>query len=250
MLHFVSWGSSTYRPVAVAAALVVLLSACTVGAPSSDRSAQPPEASSASSSQSTSAASETTSAPEMSPSSTSPAEPEDSPSEAGDATTADTEGDDTSGDETPKPPVLGKDVSGRLLTTADFFAVPEGWVDGRFNVAGKTALTGVSGELEGCKDEADDETSTVELRLANNFSVLTMTVGQDDDSVSSDSVVTVRATGNGTYREEVKVPFNSTVPFKVDVRGVNALKIQAYKGGTKCDYNKSVHVVMMGMRVQ
>jgi hypothetical protein len=146
--------------------------------------------------------------------------------------------------------VLEKDASGRDLKTADFFSAPEGWRDGRFDVAGKKALTGVAGPLTSCQDEASDDTSTIELRLANNFSNISMKVGQGDDSESSDSVVSVKLLGNGKYIDTVKVPFNQVNTLKAPVADVNALKIQVWMGGDDCESGKRVDAVLTELRVE
>jgi hypothetical protein len=179
------------------------------------------------------------------------ATPQDTVSSASDTESvlSDDPGEPEPGESTP-PPVLGKDASGRDLTTADFFALPEGWRDGRFNVAGKQQLSGIAGPLTNCEDDASDSTTTLELRLANNFGAITMNLGQSDDSSSSDSIMYVKVLGNGKYVDATSVPFNRVQPFRVKVQDVNALKIQVWMGGPKCDYRKSIDAVIMNLRVE
>jgi hypothetical protein len=178
--------------------------------------------------------------------------PTDASSSAGGAdTTEPTEGgsDEGSGESTP-PPVLGKDASGRDLTTADFFQLPEGWRDGRFDVAGKQQLSGIAGPLINCEDDATESTTTLELRLANNFGAISMNLGQSDDSRNSDAVLYVKVLGNGKYLDATSVPFNKIQPFSVKVPNVNALKIQVWMGGEKCDDGEPIDAVVMNLRVE
>lgn len=160
------------------------------------------------------------------------------------------ETDPPSGDETDKPPVLDKGVSGRVLTTANFFSAPDDWVDGRFNVAGQQDLAGVGGPLSGCRDAADEGSPTIELRLANNFTEISMKVGQGDDSPSSDVEVNVKLVGNGRYIDTVRVPFNKIQTLQASVAGVNALKIQTWMSGDECDGNDEIVAVLMELRVE
>jgi hypothetical protein len=162
-----------------------------------------------------------------------------------------TEGEsEPSDDDTPKPPVLTKDVSGRDLTTTDFFKRPDGWQDGRFSAAGKQDVPGVSGTVDDCADQADDNTPAVELRLANNFTKISMIVAQGDDSEQSDAILNVRAEGNGTYKDTAHVPFNTTKAFSVQVAAVNAFKLQFWLSGKKCSSGEDVRVVLTNLRVE
>ena len=62
-------------------------------------------------------------------------------------------------EESDKPPVLDKGARGRALTTADFFATPDDWADGRFNVAGQKDLAGIGGPLVGLRRTRQVRTS-------------------------------------------------------------------------------------------
>jgi hypothetical protein len=152
--------------------------------------------------------------------------------------------------ESDKPPVLDKGASGRDLTTADFFSTPEEWRDGRFNVAGKQALAGIAGPLNNCEEQASEYSPTIELRLANNFSRVSMKIGQSDDSESSDSVVYVKLLGNGKYLDSTQVAFNKIQMLDASVLDVNALKIQVWRGGEHCASSTSSEAVLMELRVE
>jgi hypothetical protein len=148
-----------------------------------------------------------------------------------------------------KPPVLGEDASGRALTTADFFDTPDEWADGRFNVAGQKDLAGVGGPLTNCQEDASESSPTIEIRLANNFTRLSMKVGQSDESPSSESEVNVKVLGNGKYLDTVRVPFNKIANLQAPVSGVNALKLQVWMGGENCN-GDDVEAVLMDLKVE
>jgi NPCBM/NEW2 domain len=156
---------------------------------------------------------------------------------------------DSGPEESDKPPVLGEEASGRALTTADFFDTPEEWADGRFNVAGQKDLAGIGGPLSSCEDEASESSPTIEIRLANNFTRLSMKVGQGDESPSSESEVNVKVLGNGKYLDTVRVPFNKIADLQAPVTGVNALKLQVWMGGENCD-GDAVEAVLMDLKVE
>jgi hypothetical protein len=149
-----------------------------------------------------------------------------------------------------KPPVLDKNATGRDLTTGDFFRTPDEWRDGRFNVAGKQAVAGVAGPLDDCEEQASDYSPTIELRLANNFSRVSMKIGQSDDSESSDAIVYVNVLGNGKYLDSTQVAFNKIQLLDAPIADVNALKIQVWRGGDRCTTSNSTEAVLTELRVE
>lgn len=151
-------------------------------------------------------------------------------------------------DPSERPPVLDENATGRDLTMSDFFAAADSWQDGRFDVAGKRGLAGVSGPLYDCQDD-QDEHETLELRLANRFRKVTMRVGQSDESEQSDAVLNVKLVGNGKYIDSVKVPFNKIDDFSAPVADVNALKIEVWIGGDNCR-DQTVGAVLSGLRLE
>lgn len=148
-----------------------------------------------------------------------------------------------------RPPVLDKKNGGRDLTMSDFFAAPDDWDDGHFDVAGQRDVAGISGPLSYCASDQGSHT-TLELRLANRFKKITMKVGQSDNSEQSDAVLNVRLIGNGKYIDSVKVPFNRNQSFSASVADVNALKIEVWIGGDKCVSPEQVGAVLSGMRLE
>ena len=186
-----------------------------------------------------------TSVPTVSPSDLTSATPSESSENPGESATA-----PPNGEETGKPPVLDKQVTGRVLTTANFFSTPDDWVDGRFDVAGQQDLAGIGGPLRNCRDTADEYSPTIELRLANNFNKISMKVGQGDDSESSDVDLNVKLVGNGKYIDTVRVPFNKVQTLQAQVTGVNALKIQIWMSGEQCHGNDQIQAVLMDLMVE
>lgn len=164
--------------------------------------------------------------------------------------TVDSEGPSASSDdESERPPVLDEKVTGRDLTMSDFFSAPDAWQDGRYDVAGERGLGGVSGPLSYCRTD-QSEHETLELRLANRFKKISMKIGQSDESEQSDAVLNVRLLGNGKYIDSVKVPFNKIDEFTVAVSDVNALKLEIWIGGDKCDDGRAVGAVLSGLRLE
>lgn len=132
---------------------------------------------------------------------------------------------------------------------ADFFEAPEEWRDGRFDVASERGVTGISGPLRTCTED-DAKAEILELRLANNFSRLSMRFGQGNDSEGSDAEVLVRVVGNGKFIDSGRVKFNRLETLTVSVPNVNALKIEVYLTGNQCSSSKSVNAVITGLRVE
>lgn len=207
-----------------------------------------PEATSEPSAEVTSSRAESAESASPIPSSQSPSEGTPSVTESPDgATTPASEEPGDDGSE--RPPVLDKEATGRDLTLSDFFSVPEGWQDGRFDVAGQRGLAGVSGLLSSCRYDQDNH-DTLELRLANRFEKISMKIGQSDESEQSDAVLNVRLVGNGKYIDSVKVPFNKVDEFSASVADVNALKIEVWIGGDNCDSGNAVGAVLTGLRLE
>lgn len=171
--------------------------------------------------------------------------------ETADAPTEDpTDPSDPTEEDSERPPVLDEKATGRDLTMSDFFSAPEEWQDGRFQVAGRRDLAGISGPLYYCRDDQSTH-DVLELRLANQFKRISMKIGQSDESEQSDAMVNVRLLGNGKYIDSVKVPFNKIDEFSASVSDVNALKIEVWIGGDKCeDGGKKVGAVLTGLRLE
>lgn len=147
------------------------------------------------------------------------------------------------------PPVLDRSAAGRDLRVADFFAAPVEWRDGTYDVASERALPGVSGTLRRC-NAAEADAQTFELRLANNFSRVSMRVGLANNSENSDAEVLVRLVGNGTFIDSTQVRFNKLQDVAVPVTGVNALKLELFMTGKKCDEDKTVNAVIASLRLE
>lgn len=161
------------------------------------------------------------------------ASPTESP---GSSTTEDSTADETPDDtplggasESPSDgPVLGEDRAGEALTLADFFRPSENWEEGRFDVADETDVSGISSEVTECEISDYGPNAVLELRLANNFETLKFSVGQSNSSESSESTLVVRAVGNGEQIDIQQVPFDEVQEFELDVKDVNALRIETF----------------------
>jgi hypothetical protein len=142
------------------------------------------------------------------------------------------------------PVGLAADVAGRPLVLSNIFKYPDGWKDGRYDVADRKQSTGIGGTLTGCGYE-----DALELRLANNFSRFKLEFGQSNSSETSDLVLVVRIDANGQYRDQKDVKLNQIAAFDLPVPKVNALKIiVSLKSTAQCG-SGAVEAVLMNMVV-
>lgn len=118
---------------------------------------------------------------------------------------------------------LGTDAQGRKLTLNDFFNPSSYWQERRYDIADQKQVQGIGAQVSSCGDTATPQ--ELELRLANNFSTLRFSVAQANDSVKSDQSLSVEVLANNRQAESRSVPFNQVQQFTIDVRSVNALKI-------------------------
>jgi hypothetical protein len=121
------------------------------------------------------------------------------------------------------PGELDPDDVGRRLTLNDFFNPSSSWQEDRFDLADEKQVQGIAADVSSCYSAQE-----LELRLANNFEELDFSVGQANDSTSSDASVTVEVLANNAQVEIRSVPFNEIQEFSIPVEGVNALKIHVY----------------------
>ncbi len=128
---------------------------------------------------------------------------------------------------------LDTEAGGRPLTLADFFMPDSYWEEERYDVADRKDVLGIGRPIS-CSSEAE-----LELRLANNFETLAFSVGQANDSASSEESVSVEVLANGAQVEIRSVPFNQVQSFEIPVTGVNALRIVmiADRDTSSCDDN-------------
>jgi hypothetical protein len=249
--HTARFGPARSRRAGSALAALMVL-ACTGCSPTPAGPAEPPPTV-ASVSDSPSETSSPSPSPSPTPSGTDTATPSGSPSPTpiGTPSGATPLPSASSGDPsaTGAPPVLDRTAAGRDLRIADFFAAPVEWRDGTYDVASERALPGVSGPLRRCnEDEANAQ--TFELRLANNFTKISMRVGQTNNSENSDAEVLVRVIGNGAFIDSTRVKFNKVQNVSVPVAQVNALKLEVYMTGKKCDEDKVVNAVIANLRLE
>ncbi|MFK4088452.1 hypothetical protein ACI2LF_30340 [Kribbella sp. NPDC020789] len=140
------------------------------------------------------------------------------------------------------PVALAADVAGRPLVLSNVFKYPDGWKDGRYDVADRKQATGIGGTLPGCGYE-----EPLELRLANNFSRFKLEFGQSNSSETSDLVLVVRIDANGQYRDQKDVKLNQVAAFDLPVPKVNALKIIVSLKNTPQCGSGTVEAVLMNM---
>lgn len=140
------------------------------------------------------------------------------------------------------PVALAADVAGRPLVLGNIFKYPDGWKDGRYDVADRKQATGIGGTLTSCNYE-----DALELRLANNFSRFKLEFGQSNSSDTSDLVLVVRIDANGQYRDQKEVKLNQVAAFDLTVPKVNALKIIVSLKNTPQCGSGAVEAVLMNM---
>lgn len=109
----------------------------------------------------------------------------------------------------------------RELTIDDIFKISPEAREGTFDVATTENQKGIGITIFPYSSSEEE----VELRLGNRYEELTFTIGQDNNSETSDMVLKVEIEKNGTSDDFENIPFNQTTPITVDVRDVNALKI-------------------------
>ncbi|TCC57569.1 hypothetical protein E0H73_29800 [Kribbella pittospori] len=142
------------------------------------------------------------------------------------------------------PAVLPPDAKNRPLTLSSIFKYPDGWRDGRYDVADRKQATGIGGELDSC---GDNWAQVLELRLANNFNRLKLEFGQSNSSESSDQVLQVRIDTNGKYADQKTVPLNKIATLDVSVSSVNALKVIVSLAQSDGCQSGRVEAVLMNM---
>lgn len=138
------------------------------------------------------------------------------------------------------PVVLGTNASGRELKLADVFSTKRDWEESRYDVASRRDIQGMGVSLNSC---GDYYAAQLELRLARNFTTLTMNVGQANNSPSSDETLVVEIVANGRQQDFRRVPFDRIQSFKVSVRDVNALKLRFWIDEEECNGGQIVAVV-------
>lgn len=120
---------------------------------------------------------------------------------------------------------VATEKAGSPLSLSDFFRPASDWSENRFDVADKSQVSGISSEV---RTFYESDAKTLELRLANNFTTLSFSVGQANESTSSEQTLVVKVMGNGKQLDVHRVPFNTIQKVSVPVRDVNAAKIRIY----------------------
>jgi hypothetical protein len=115
--------------------------------------------------------------------------------------------------------VIGPGRHGSVLSLADFFAPDTEWEEGSFNVADRRSISGIAHSLDGCSNGY----ARLELRLGDLYSRLTFKLGQSNNSVSSDRILTAQVQLNGRLVLSKSLPFNVIQSISVSVVNVNSL---------------------------
>jgi hypothetical protein len=142
------------------------------------------------------------------------------------------------------PGELNPDDAGRRLTLNDFFNPSPYLEEDRYDLADEKQVQGIAADVNSCSSYQE-----LELRLANNFEKLDFSVGQANDSTSSDASVTVEVLANNAQVEIRSVPFNEIQEFSIPVEGVNALKIHIYLDD-RATCNATVTAVLTDITLQ
>ena len=114
------------------------------------------------------------------------------------------------------------------LSLSDLFAVGD-WKESQFDVADRFVDPARRSEVRGLgvliPSCGASYIKTLELRLPNRVSRLTMNVGQANSSPSISETLIVEVVANGRQVDLGRVPFGTIKSFDVDIGGVNALKL-------------------------
>lgn len=110
------------------------------------------------------------------------------------------------------------------LSLANAFNPSNEWVEDRYDIASTTDVRGISNKIMSCATNENDR--VLEFRLANNFSEITFSFGQANDSVDSDVELKVEVYGDNTQLDVNSVPFNQTREMTVSVNSVNSFKLK------------------------
>ncbi|MBG0741725.1 hypothetical protein IV500_20420 [Paeniglutamicibacter antarcticus] len=124
---------------------------------------------------------------------------------------------------------------------AEFFHPSSNWLEGRYDVADQQNISGIKSVVSKCYSA---DPVRLELRLANHFEKLSFSVGQANDSNSSDQVLVVRVTGNNKQIEVHPIAFNSHQEFNIPVTDVNAATIEMYLDDSVSNCGGSVGAVI------
>lgn len=123
------------------------------------------------------------------------------------------------------PSVVPPSKRGQTLGLTDFFNPTQDWIEQRFDVGSTKQIRGIGQAVVGC---GSDYAKVLELRLANAFDTISLSVGQANDSVSSSERLTVEIRANGRQIDIEDIPFNQLHKFQESVKDVNAFQVKIY----------------------
>lgn len=153
---------------------------------------------------------------------------------------------------TPQTEALPPPVDGGELHLANFHK-PEAWEENLYDVADRRQVSGMA-SVVGCENYFVSG-AELEIRMGNRYKLLTFSVGQGQDSETSDATMLVTITQNGKQTEVKKLRFGKVLDFSMNVTNVNALKIgfevetPDSQSGNSCGDDYQVKAVVFDARI-
>lgn len=163
------------------------------------------------------------------------------------------------GTQTPSPPavdlqptatplgdatVLEPERAGQELDLDDAVNVRGNWSESRFQVSDRSEARGLGVLVDcGLKDRV-----SLELRLARRFDTLEFTVGQDNNSPTSQQTLVVEVTGNQEQLDLRRIEFDQVQPFTLSVSSINAVIIK-FDVEEPCDNSDEIIAVVEALKV-
>lgn len=175
------------------------------------------------------------------------ADPSDMPSSTPDSPVETSSADETSLGSAPSPGPIDDKKAGVPLTLADFFSSSSGWDENRYDVADAKNVSGIAAVV---RTFDKDRPEMLELRLANSFERLKFTVGQANDSESSEHILVVQVLGNGSQLDVKRIPFNTTETLTLAVSKVNAVQFRFYLDNESGARGGTATAVISGITVE
>jgi hypothetical protein len=144
------------------------------------------------------------------------------------------------------PVVIGPGRQGATLGLADFFDPSPDWSQDSYDVASRKGIQGISATVSGC---ASYGAKNLQLRLGDNYKTLSFSVGQANDSKSSDQTLVVDVFTNSRQVLSQKVPFNTIQSFTVPVLSVNAVILSFHLDFNSRDCGGSLNPVIFAPKI-
>lgn len=118
--------------------------------------------------------------------------------------------------------VLNDSEAGKPLTLSDFPFVTGNWKDGVYSVVGST-VTGIGTKLDGCYSDGSE--NELQLRLADKFTSLKLTIGQGNGGSSVHDSILAKIITNGNKVTTKSINPNNPNPLVIPVANVDAVEL-------------------------